>query len=318
MNTHIPDKKLISIVCPVYNEEENIHALYDAVNNVMQQESYRYDWELVFTDNHSTDRTFELIKDLVSVDPRVRVYRFSRNYGYQLSIYTGYTKCRGACSIQLDCDLQDPPSLIPSFLRLWEEGNRVVYGVRRTRQEGQIITLMRKFFYRFLNVISETDLPRDAGDFRLIDRCIIDELATIQDPNIYIRGRITEMGFRQIGVIYDRNARLHGHSKFRYFHNVRLAIDAITSHSAFPLRLASYFGFFLTVFSLLAAVGYIIAYSLHADTWTPGFATLVLLNLLSLGLLSLFLGMIGEYISRLHDHIKKRYTPIIEDQLPVE
>ena len=305
-------RKLLSIVVPVYNEAENVDALYTAVLNTMAMEQERYDFEFVFTDNHSTDQTFSKLGALAARDSRIRIYRFSRNFGYQLSIQTGYSLARGDAAVQLDADLQDPPALIRDFLRLWEQNYHVVYGIRRARKEGQLITALRRFFYWLVDTLSTDHLPRDAGDFRLIDRCIIDHLKAIRDPNIYIRGRISAMGFRQIGIVYDRDERRFGQSKFNFRHMVSLAIDAITSHSVIPLRLATYLGAIVTLGALLMSSGYIAAHYLIGTDWPPGFTTLTVLMTLSLGINSLLLGVIGEYIARIFQHLKNPANVIVE------
>ncbi len=174
---HGPERKLISIIVPVLNEDQNIARLYKTVNDTLAPLAPRYDVEFVFTDNHSTDNSYQMLKALGDSDPRVRVIRFSRNFGYQASIMTGYLNARGDAVIQLDCDLQDPPSMIVDFIHHWESGYRVVYGVRKQRKEGWLVTSLRKVFYRLINALSEHPLPVDAGDFRLVDRRIVDELA---------------------------------------------------------------------------------------------------------------------------------------------
>jgi len=214
---------LISIVTPVCNEEENVEDLYNAVKKTMEPLSDRYTFELIYTDNHSSDRTFEKLADIAEHDKRVRVMRFSRNFGYQRSIATGYAAARGACAVQLDGDLQDPPSLIPSFIEHWEKGAKVVYGIRKSRQEGRLVTFFRRLFYRLINLLSEEQQPIDSGDFRLIDQQIIKELGKLSDSDPYLRGQIAAMGFKQLGIPYERAKREHGISKYPFKKMISLA-----------------------------------------------------------------------------------------------
>ncbi len=245
-------KKNLSIVVPVYNEEDNVLSLYRAVTEVMAPLSDQYDYEIIFTDNHSNDTTFTKLEQIAGSDNRVSVFRFSRNFGYQRSIITGYLKARGDAAIQLDCDMQDPPHLIPEFLRLWSQGYHVVYGIRRFRKEKKWITLLRKIFYRLINTLSEDYLPLDAGDFRLVDRCILNELKNIEDSQPYLRGAIAAMGFRQIGIPYDRKERILGESKFSFGDLIGLALDGILNHSIIPLRIATYTGLLVSTTTFLA------------------------------------------------------------------
>ncbi len=308
-------KKCLSIIVPVFNEEENVPSLYKAVTNVMQTLADEYDYEIIFTDNHSTDSTFAKLEQLASIDQRVSVFRFSRNFGYQRSITTGYLKARGDAAIQLDCDMQDPPQLIPEFLRLWKEGDQVVYGVRRFRKESRGITFLRKVFYRLINMLSEDHLPLDAGDFRLIDRCVLNELRNIEDSQPYLRGAIAAMGFRQIGFPYDREERTRGKSKFSFGDLVGLAVDGILNHSIVPLRIATYTGLAVSTLTFLGMVVYLVGKFLLGQNWPAGFATTTVLLLLSISLNALFLGIIGEYLGRIYKQVKKRSLTIIEKQI---
>jgi dolichol-phosphate mannosyltransferase len=308
-------RKLVSIVVPVFNEEGNIERLYETVLTTLAPEAERYDLEFVFTDNHSIDRSYAILQDLARRDPRVRVFRFSRNFGYQKSIFTGYGKARGDCAVQLDCDLQDPPRLIRDFLRLWEAGHQVVYGLRRQRPEGMVIHGLRRFFYWLVDALSSDQIPRDAGDFRLIDRRILDELKLVNDTSIYIRGRIATMGFSQVGVPYDRDDRRFGESKFNLASMMRLAIDAVTSHSVVPLRLATYCGLATTGLAVLAVIGYALARVTFGINWPPGFTTLTVLIVFGIGLNALFLGIIGEYLARIFEQLKLSSGTIIESEI---
>ncbi|MBI3548567.1 MAG: glycosyltransferase family 2 protein [Elusimicrobia bacterium] len=309
------DKKaLISFVVPVFNEEDNVGPLREAVERAMKSLP-KYDYEIIFTDNHSTDRTFERLAEAAKSDARVRALRFSRNFGYQRSILTGYTRARGSAAIQLDCDLQDPPSLIPEFIRLWEEGHHVVYGVRRSRKEGWCINIVRSVFYRLIDKLSEDPLPRDAGDFRLVDRRVIEELKKVEDSQPYLRGTLATLGFNQIGVPYDRDLRSRGESKFSLGDMISLALDGILNHSVLPLRAATYVGLFVAVATFLMLLGYLASRLLFGQHWPAGFATTTILLLLSISLNAMFLGVIGEYLGRIYRQIKRRPLTIVEREL---
>lgn len=312
----MPSKKKLSFVVPVYNEEPNILPLYRRVAQVMKPLSDRYDYELVFTDNHSTDRTFEILAELGHKDKRVRVLRFSRNFGYQRSIHTGYCHARGDAAMQLDCDLQDPPELVPEFLNLWEKGYHVVYGIRRSRQEGWLINTVRSCFYWLIDLLSEDHLPRNAGDFRLVDRRILDELRKVDDSQPYLRGALATFGFNQIGVPYDRAKREHGKSKLSIRNYLGIALDGILNHSVVPLRIATYTGFAVSLITFAALVGYLLVrLFFEGQYWPPGFATTTILILFSLSLNSIFFGILGEYIGRIYRQVKKRPLTIIEREI---
>jgi len=309
----IRTRPLISIVVPVFNEELNIEPFLTEVNGVLDPLSADYEFEFVFTDNHSTDRTFTVLRQLAAGDSRIRAYRFSRNFGYQRSIMTGYSRARGAAAIQMDVDLQDPPSLLPQFLRVWKEGADVVYGIRIKRQEGWLITLQRNLFYRLIDRLSEERLSVDAGDFRLISRRIIDLLKGFEDAQPYLRGTIATLGFRQVGIPYSRNARVRGESKFPFSKLVSLALDGILNHSVVPLRLATYFGLIVSIVTLVSIAVYILSKLLTGANWPAGFATLAALILASISINAMLLGIIGEYIGRMYRQVRKQPLTIIED-----
>ena len=306
------DLPLISIVVPVYNEELNIHPFYNAVVAVSAHLSQRFRFEFIFTDNHSEDRTFELLRDLARSDSRVRVYRFSRNFGYQRSIMTGYGQVRGEAAIQLDCDLQDPPELIEVFLDRWQSGADVVYGIRVKRQEGFGISMARSIFYRLVDKLSEDQIPVDAGDFRLVSRRIIEVLKTFDDAQPSLRGTIAGLGFEQVGIPYSRAARIHGESKFPFSKLISLAIDGILNHSTVPLRISTYFGLVTSVITLIGLIGYSIAKIVFRSQWPAGFATLAALILASISINAMLLGIIGEYLGRMYRQMRSRPLSILE------
>src|SRR6266581_1700482 len=308
-------KRLISICVPVFNEESNIEPLYSALLPIMDQLSERYEFELLFTDNHSTDRTFEALEQLAQRDVRVRAIRFSRNFGFQRSIATSYANARGDAAIQIDCDLQDPPALILEFVRKWEEGYRVVYGVRSSRQEHWWMNSIRKLFYRIIDSLGEDELPLDAGDFRLVDRCVLDELRQIDDYQPYLRGTIAALGFDQIGISYDRSERQHGESKFSFGELIGLALDGILNHSVVPLRIATYLGLGVSLTTLLGTIGYLVGRLFLAKNWPPGFASVIILLMGSLSLNALFLGIIGEYLGRIYRQVKRGPLTVVEREI---
>jgi polyisoprenyl-phosphate glycosyltransferase len=304
--------KLISIVVPVFNEEANIERLYEAVNHALAPIADRYEWEFIFTDNCSTDDTFPHIERIAKRDHRVRAYRLTRNFGFQRSILTGYRLARGEVAVQIDCDLQDPPELILDFIKHWEAGNKIVYGVRRSREEPFHIEAARRLFYRFIARISSDNLPHDAGDFRLIDRCVLDLLHDYRDESPYLRGYIASLGYAQIGVPYDRSKREHGKSAFRFGSLVSLAVDGIVSHSVMPLRFASFLGLALSAIAVLAIAVYLVLWISSAERWPPGFATLAILMLTSFAMNAILLGVIGEYLARIYRQVKPGPLTIVE------
>lgn len=306
-------KILLSICVPAYNEEGNIIPIYERIKSVMAALAAEYDFELLFTDNHSEDRTFEEIAELARRDSRVRAIRFSRNFGFQQSILTNFCNARGDAAIQLDCDLQDPPELIPKFLDLWRQGYKVVYGIRRARpKESKRLFYTRKAFYRLLDFLSEDKLPPDAGDFRLIDRCILEQLRLVKDQRPYLRGMIAAMGFSQIGIPYDRNEREKGSTKFNFSRLTGLAVDGILQHSIVPLRFATILGAIMSVTAAISAIYYLVARLFFPVNWPPGFASLNILLLFSIGTNSLFLGILGEYVGRIHKNAVQRPGVIVE------
>lgn len=305
-------KRLISIVVPVFNEETNVLPFHEAVSSVIAPLESKYYFEFVFTDNHSVDATFALLQDLARRDPRVRAYRFSRNFGFQRSIMTGYTKAQGDAAIQMDVDLQDPPEMITRFLAEWENGAEVVYGVRVKRQEAWITNVQRALFYRLIDRLSEDKIPVDAGDFRLISRRVIELLKSFEDAKPYLRGTIASLGFRQIGIPYNRGMRTSGESKFPFSKLVSLAVDGILNHSVVPLRISTYIGVTISLITFLAIVGYIIAKVLLGSDWPPGFATLAALILLGISVNAMLLGIIGEYLGRMYQQMRNQPLSIVE------
>lgn len=305
---------LVSVLVPVFNEEENIERCHRAITEVFAaMPDCRH--EIIFSDNRSTDRSFEILRALAARDPAVRVVRLARNYGYQRSLLAAHKLAAGDCAVQIDCDLQDPPSLIPKMLGLWRAGHQVVYGVRRTRREGRGITFLRRVFYRVVRALSEDDLPVDAGEFRLVDRRILDELRRVDDTSPYLRGLISAMGFSQVGFAYDREARVAGESKFPLKAMIALGVDGVLNHSLIPLRLASLVSLAVGAATFLLLVGYIVGKFVLGQDWPAGFATTTVLLLVSIMLNAMFVGIVGEYVGRIFMQTKRRPTPIVDTMI---
>jgi dolichol-phosphate mannosyltransferase len=311
VNETIP---LISIIVPAYNEEKNLERTYDELKKVMASlPGYRF--EIVFTDNHSTDGTFAVLKDIAARDPAVRVVRFSRNFGFHRSVLTGYRLAEGAAAIQIDADLQDPPALFVSMLDKWREGHDVVVGIRRSRKENFLLHGLRRAYYRLLIHLDGQHLIADAGDFRLIDRSIILKLRAVEDAHPYLRGLISSLAANQAGIPYDRAERQSGESKFPLSRLVHLALDGIIAHSTLPLRAALYVGLLIAFATMLLAGFYILSRLFFGAEWPPGLATTQVLILFGIGLNGIFLGVIGEYIGRIYDQVRLRPTTVIERAL---
>jgi dolichol-phosphate mannosyltransferase len=307
-------RKLITISIPVFNEEDNIDRLLERLDAMVRSNS-RYDFEFLFTDNASTDNTFAKLAERAALDRRIRVLRFSRNFGFQRSILTNFLNARGDAAIQIDADLQDPPELITEFLTKWEQGYKVVYGIRRRRVENRLLKLARALHYRLIQALSEVPVPLDAGDFRLVDRVIITALGRQGDQAPYIRGMIASLGYAQIGIAYDRSPRVAGHTKFSLGALVRLSIDGICSQSTLPIQYITTFGFITSFFSAIFVLAYFIIYLVSGGTVVRGFTTLVLLILISMSLQALFIGVIGEYIGRIYNNVRSQQLTIIADRI---
>lgn len=312
------NKPLISICIPVYDEGENIDRLLEELDQFCASEpGYRF--EFVFTDNASRDNTFEKLLQASRLDTRIRALRFSRNFGFQRSLMMNYLHARGAAAVQLDADLQDPPSVISDFLRHWEKGYKVVYGIRGTRKESVLMRALRRTGYWVISGLSEIDLPMNSGDFRLIDQVIIEKLREFDHKTPYLRGLIASIGFAQTGVLYDRNVRRAGDSKFKLWALIGFGMDGICAYSTKPLRFITIFGLGLGCLTTLLAAYYLYRYFFGASSEVQGFTTLVLITLMSLSINAFFVGMIGEYVGRIFQNSQREPLAIVADRIePLE
>jgi polyisoprenyl-phosphate glycosyltransferase len=309
-------KKLISIVTPVFNEEETLDIYYDRVSTMVKKLSKEYDFEIIFTDNCSTDSTFKKLEKLAKKDSKIRIFSFSKNFGYQKSIWFGYYKAKGDIALELDVDLQDPPEMLEEMLGHWQKGHKIVYGIRKDRQEGIIIKSLRKLFYRLVRKVSDYDIPNDAGDFMLIDRDIIDHLKKVKLSDPYLRGTIFGFGYSKIGIEYKRDAREVGTSKFPSLKLIQLATDALVNTSIFPLRMATIAGL-LAAFASMALGGYFVIDKLFLGDELPrGITAILVLILASIAINSILIGILGEYIGKIYRQFSSSdIVPIVEKRV---
>jgi glycosyltransferase involved in cell wall biosynthesis len=300
-----------SIVAPIYNEIDNLSELYRRVSEVM--ESSGESWELLLVDDGSTDGSTDKIRELGKADERVRPVIFARNFGHQIAITAGWDYARGDAIVIIDADLQDPPEVILELAKKWKEGYEVVYAVRAERVgESWFKKFTAAVFYRLIYSITDVKIPLDAGDFRLMDHKVVDVLRTMRERHRFPRGMSAWVGFKQIGVEYKRAARYAGETKYPFKKMLRLALNAITSFSYFPLQVATYFGFASAGLAIIA-IPVVAFLRLTGSRFFEGQAT-TLISVLFLGGVQLIsLGILGEYIGRLYDEAKGRPLYIVRE-----
>ena len=300
-----------SIIAPIYNEIENLPELYRRVKEVMNSSGER--WELILVDDGSTDGSTDKIRELAKKDKIVRPVIFARNFGHQVAITAGWDYARGDAIVIIDADLQDPPEVILELAKKWKEGYEVVYAVRGEREgESWFKKFTAAMFYRIIYSITDVKIPVDTGDFRLMDRKVVDVLKQMKERHRFPRGMSAWVGFRQIGVTYKRAARVAGVTKYPFRKMLKLALNAITGFSYFPLQVATYFGFVSAGISILA-IPIVVALRLAGSHFFEG-QTTTLISVLFLGGVQLIsLGILGEYIGRLYDEAKGRPLYIVRE-----
>lgn len=309
-------RPIISVVAPVFNEEPILHELYHRLRETM--DGIGEPWELVFVNDGSRDGSYAIMRELHDQDPRVRVVNFSRNFGHQIAITAGADYAQGDAVVIIDADLQDPPSLIADMVAKWRQGYEVVYAVRAKRHgETWFKLFTAHFFYRLIRGITGVNIPVDTGDFRLLDRKAVEALKSMREHHRFMRGMSSWVGYRQTGIEYVRAERFAGETKYPLKKMIRFALDGITSFSYLPLQLATYAGFIIAAISVLGLC-VTVALRLSGSQAFYGQATTLVMVLFLGGIQLISLGIIGEYLGRIYDEVKKRPLYIVSEALGFE
>lgn len=304
---------LLSVIVPLYNEEEIVAKTFQ----VLEEELKNVEHELIFVNDGSKDKTREILESLLPSTPYNKLVNFSRNFGHQAAFSAGLDKATGDAVVIIDGDLQDPPSLIHEMLEKWREGYQVVYA-QRNKRAGE--TIFKKFtafaFYRLIGKLTSIDIPPDTGDYRLMDRCVVDQLKNLPERSRFLRGLVCWVGFKKIGVKYDRAERTAGTSKYPLKKMVRLALDGITGFSSSPLKISFYMGIFATLVGFGIFVWSIVEKIMSPATTVPGWASLMTVIVFFSGVQLMTIGILGEYIGRIYDEVKQR--PLYIEDKPTD
>lgn len=312
-------KKTVTLLVPAYNEEEVLDLFYDKVSSLIDSWGDKYNWELLFINDGSSDNTLNVLRRLREKDSRVNYLDMARNYGKEIGMLAGFDHASGDCVITIDADLQEPPETIPLMLEKWEEGFDDVYGRRRKRKQSWGKRMSSKAYHKLLAAMSEdVDLADDSGDFRLLDRKCINAMKEMRESQRYTKGLYSVIGFKKTAVDYDIRQRAAGKSKWTPAKLMRLAVDGITSHSVLPLRLASYLGLIVSAFAFLYLL-FVLIKALAVGDSVAGYPTLICVILFLGGFILLALGIIGEYLGRIFVETKNRPPYFLRsknDELP--
>jgi dolichol-phosphate mannosyltransferase len=309
------EKKTISLIIPMYNEEEMVKICYDRVKKVLNNIE-EYDYEIICVNDGSKDNTFNILEDISQKDKKFKIISFSRNFGHQPAVSSGLKSSSGDIAIVIDADMQDPPELIVDMLKLYEQGNSVVYAKRINRKgESKFKIYSAKMFYKLINKISDIYVPEDAGDFRLLSREVINVINSMPEKNKYLRGLYSYAGFAQVPIEYERDVREAGKTKYTLGKMIKLALDGIISLSTKPLKIVGFLGFTSIIVSLCILIYAILSFIFKTDNILSGWTSIIITIVFFGGVQLISLWIISEYIARIYDETKKRPEYIIEKKI---
>ena len=298
--------KRISIVVPMYNEEEVALTCYERITNVVKSLE-KYETEIIVVNDGSRDRTLNIIEELAQKDENLKVISFSRNFGHQAAVTAGLKETTGDAVIIIDADMQDPPELIKDMILLWEQGNDVIYAVRKKRRgESMFKLLTAKMFYKILYSMSDTKIPKDTGDFRLVDRKVVDVINALPEHNKYLRGLFSWAGFKQKPIKYNREERKYGKTKYPLKKMIKLALDGIISFSNKPLKMIGTIGILAVLISFIVFLYAILSYMFKWNNLVPGWASIIICIAFFAGVQLISIWIMSEYISRIYDETRNR------------
>lgn len=310
--------KKISIVIPMYNEEEVAMTSYLRIRKVIETLK-QYDYEMILINDGSDDKTLEILQKVAQENEKVKILSFTRNFGHQAAVTAGLRYVTGEAIVIIDADLQDPPELLPEMIQLWEQGNEVIYGQRKIRKgESAFKLLTAKMFYNTLNALSDVEIPKDTGDFRLVDRKVVDVVNNLQEHNKFLRGLFSWVGFKQKAYLYERQERQAGKTKYPFRKMWKLASDGIISFSTKPLKLVGGLGILTIILSILILIYSLVSYAFDLNNLTAGWTSIMVAITLFSGVQLLSIWIISEYIGRIYDETRNRPQYIIDKKINIE
>lgn len=310
--------KKISVVIPMYNEESVASECLKKVSDVFLNLK-DYDYELIIVNDGSQDKTLEILEEKAKNDKKIKIISFSRNFGHQAAVTSGLKATTGDAVVIIDADLQDPPELIPEMLKLWEEGNEIIYGKRKVRKGESVFKLFTaKMFYKTLNALSDVEIPKDTGDFRLVDRKVVDVLNSLPEHNKFLRGLWGWIGFKQIPFEYERKERFAGKTKYPLKKMLKLASDGIIGFSTKPLKLVGALGILSIVFSMIILIYSLVSYIFGLNNLTAGWTSIMVTITFFAGVQLLSIWIMSEYIGRIYDESKSRPQYIIDKTINID